>query len=195
MTGSEAIKITGGLIVKDFELGSGELYEAYKACYLNFIEGLDVKNKGLAIIGSIGCGKSVMMKVYQKLFKDSVRAFKWVNSGTLRDMLDEVSLSEVKLAYGYDCKTDLYIDDVGHNLPAMVKYGNAINVVSEIIMERYELFVNEGFKTHISTNLLPKLTHNPNNQPTLEAFLGNRCYDRIKEMNEFITINGKSLRK
>jgi hypothetical protein len=195
MTGSEAIKIAGGLFVKDFELGSEELRNAYRLCYENFIVGLDGQNKGLAITGSIGCGKTVMMKVLQKLFKDSPRAFRWVNSGTLRDMLDEGSLSQIKDAYGYDCKIDLYIDDVGHNLPATVKYGNVINVVAEIIMERYDLFINEGYKTHISTNLLPKLTNNPNNQPTLETFLGNRCYDRIKEMNEFVTINSKSLRK
>jgi len=195
MTGSEAIQVAGGLFVKDFEFGSEELRNAYKTCYVNFIEGLEWNNKGLAITGSIGCGKSVMMKVYQKLFKDSKRAFKWVNSGNLRDMLDECTLSQVKEAYGYDCKIDLYIDDIGHNLPATVKYGNAINVVAEIIMERYDLFINEGFKTHISTNLLPKLTNNPEHQPTLETFLGNRCYDRIKEMNEFVTINSKSLRK
>ena len=195
MTGSEAIKLVGKEFVSDFDIESESLREAYRATYQNFIDGLnlDKKTKGLLIIGSIGCGKSIMMKVVQKLFKDSPRAFKWVTGTALRDMMDDLTVSEIKERYGYDCKMDLYIDDIGVNEAVTRKYGNGINIISEILMERYELFITEGFKTHLSTNLVPKKGND--DTPNLENVYGLRVYDRIKEMCQLVTIKSKSLRK
>jgi DNA replication protein DnaC len=197
MRGSEAIKIIGNEFIDGFSIDKEPLLTGYRLVYENLSSGLDVKSKtkGLLIIGSIGVGKSLMMRIYQKLFKDSCRAFKWVSASVLRDMLDETTLSNIKASYGYDCKMDLYIDDVGVSHSDVKRYGNTVNVISEILMERYELFCNEGYKTHISTNLLARLENNPQNIPTMENYLSNRVYDRIKEMCELVVINGQSLRK
>ncbi len=197
MTGSEAIKIVGTQFVEDFDIESESLKTAYKTSYQVFIDGLDnsKKSKGLLIIGGIGCGKSIMMRVYQKLFKDSTRGFKWVNAGSLKDMMDELSVSEIKEMYGYDCKMDLYIDDIGVGFNMTNKFGNKINIISEIIMDRYELFISEGYKTHFSTNLFPHIDNNPDNTPTLKIIYGNRVYDRMKEMCQLVIINSQSLRK
>ena len=197
MRGSEAIQIIGNEFVSGFSIDKEPLFTAYKSVYEVLINSIDKKSKskGLLIIGSIGVGKSLMMKVYQKLFKDSPRAFKWVSGVVLRDMLDDCSVSDVKEAYGYACKMDLYIDDFGVNQAVVQKYGNSTNIISEVLMERYELFLAEGYKTHLSTNLPARLENNPNNIPTIATVYSERVYDRIKEMCELVVINGQSLRK
>jgi DNA replication protein DnaC len=197
MTVSGAIEIIGNELFDGFSIKDEPLRGAYKLAYDTIISDCNKngKSKGLLIIGSIGCGKTAMMKVYQKLFLGQLRGFKMTNGGILKDMLDELSVSEIKSRYGYDCKMDLYIDDIGVNFNTANKYGNKVNIISEVLMERYDLFISEGWKTHLSTNLVPKLEDNPNNIPTLSSIYGGRVYDRIKEMCQLITINSPSLRK
>ena len=194
--GKEIIESVGREFTKDFNVNES-LFLAYKSVYENLINGLDknAKSKGLLIIGSIGVGKTLMMKVYQKMFLGSKRAFKMIKGASLQDLLEVNSIFEIKQAYGYDLKMDLYIDDIGINNPDFKRYGNSTNVIAEILMERYELFIDEGFKTHLSSNLLARLENNPNNIPTIETLYTNRVFDRIKEMCELIVIDGKSLRK
>lgn len=198
MTGSEAIKTLGVKLFKDFDIDSEPRLSIYKRCYENFIEGLDEekRNKGLLIIGQIGVGKSVMMKIMQKLFKDSVRGFKWLVCSDLVDLLEHYTPSEVKQMYGRELKMDLYIDDIGVGNSIFNKYGNTTNIISDILSERYELFVSEKIKTHVSSNkstsldkkLFPDII-------TLEDLYGIRIIDRLKEMCETIVWKGDSLRK
>lgn len=197
MTVSGAIEIIGNELYEGFSIKDEPLRNAYKLAYETIVADCNKngKSKGLLIIGSIGCGKTAMMKVYQKLFLGQLRGFKMTNGGILKDMLDELSVLEIKERYGYACKMDLYIDDIGVNFNTSNKYGNKVNIISEILMERYDLFISEGWKTHLSTNLLPKLEDNPNNTPTIQTVYGSRVYDRIKEMCQLITINSPSLRK
>lgn len=196
---SEIIKSIGVEMNPNFSIESESLKPVYKKSYEVIFSGISKNNqsKGLLIIGSIGCGKTFMMRLYQKVFLGSLRGFKIVNSGILIDMLDEVSISEIKERYGYGCKMDLYIDDIGVKYSVSSKYGNKVNVISEILLERYELFVNEGWKTHLSTNLLPKNDDSnlDESNPTIQSVYGIRVYDRIKEMCALIVFNGKSLRK
>jgi DNA replication protein DnaC len=198
MTGSEAVNAIGKSLYEDFNIEDDKLKKMYQKVYSNLISNIEKNNnsKSLAIIGSIGCGKSVMMKVYQKMFLGSLRGFKWVNSGILNDLFEENTLSSIKTAYGHGCKMDLYIDDIGVSRIKSSKFGNNVNVISEILMDRYDLFVNEGWKTHLSSNLPISVPNNEDNKiPTLELIYGNRVCDRIKEMCEIIYITNKSLRK
>lgn len=196
---SEIIKSIGFGMNPNFSIESELLKSVYKQSYEVIFSGINTntKSKGLLIIGSIGCGKTFMMRLYQKVFLGSLRGFKITNSITLIDMLDEISISEIKERYGYGCKMDLYIDDIGVKYAVSNKYGNKMNVISEILLERYELFINEGWKTHLSTNLIPKNEDSSldESNPTIQSVYGSRVYDRIKEMCELIVFNGKSLRK
>lgn len=193
MTASELILEIGKGFCSDFDISQDPQKTLYKSAYEQLIK--KDKSKGLLIIGSMGAGKSLMMKVYQKLFLGSPRAFKWVNSAILRDMLEDFSVFDIKDAYGYAYKGDLYIDDIGLFQGKNVKYGNTVNVVSEVLFERYELFVNEGYRTHISSNLPLDIKNNSEQIPTIRALYGDRIYDRINEMCELLIINSKSLRK
>lgn len=198
MTGSEAIKTLGTKMHKDFDIDSEPRLSIYKSVYKNFADGLDenISNKGVMLIGQIGVGKSVMMKIMQKLFKDSVRGFKWISCGDLIDLLEHYTPSEVKQFYGKDLKVDLYIDDIGAGNSVYNKYGNTTNIISEIISERYDLFVAEGIKTHVSSNRVTSLDKTEfQNIITLEDLYGARVIDRLKEMCEIIVWKGESLRK
>ncbi|MBP9791560.1 MAG: hypothetical protein KBD57_13535 [Bacteroidia bacterium] len=198
MTGSEAIKVMGGKLTKDFDINSEPRLSIYRQVYENFMIGLEegINNKGVMLIGDIGVGKSMLMKIMQKLFKESRREFKWFNCRDISDLLETFSVLEIKEYYGKGCKMDLYIDDIGIGNSIHNKYGNTSNIIADILIERYELFVSEGFKTHISSNKPTALDRQKYpNISTLEILYGNRIIDRLNEMCEIITWKGESLRK
>lgn len=198
MTGSEAIKTMGGKLIKDFDINSEPRLSIYRQVYENFMIGLEegIDNKGVMLIGSIGVGKSMLMKIMQKLFKDSRRQFKWLNCRDITDMLESFTVLEIKEYYGKGCKMDLYIDDIGVGNSVHNKYGNTTNIIADILLERYDLFISEGFKTHISSNRPTSLDRNEYpNIITLETLYGDRIIDRLNEMCEKITWKGESLRK
>jgi DNA replication protein DnaC len=198
MRGSEAIQIIGSKLYRDFDISKEPRTTIYKTVYEKFLRRLEDYNseKGLLLVGSIGVGKTAIMRIMQKLFKDSKSAFRWVNSYDLCDMVEESSVSEIKEIYGKSFLMDLYIDDIGIGNGTLQKYGNRINIISEVLIERYELFVESGIKTHLSSNLPTRIDKKkyPNVQ-TLEDLYGNRITDRINEMCENIIWKGESLRK
>ncbi len=196
MRGSEAIQILGEKLYEGFTIDVEPRRTIYKQAYENFITGLEENNKGLAIIGQVGVGKTAMMKIMQKLFKETPRAFKWLRCPDVMDLLEDYSPSEVKQMYGRDLKMDLYIDDSGFGSPTHNKYGNVTNIISDILYERSELFVNEKIKTHISSNK-PTVVDKEKypNATSLEDWYGLRVVDRILEMCEIIVWKGESLRK
>lgn len=185
---SEVISEIGVRFYGDkFSISDKNIFESYKKTF----EIISKNNKGCLVIGGIGAGKSAMMQVMQILFRDSDRRFKWVTASELKDMAEEMTTGQIKQIYGYDMKKDLYIDDIGFTLDVK-RFGNTINIISELIMERYELFIATGIKTHLSSNLLIK---GDENAATIEKLFGSRILDRMKEMCEIVTFNGTSLRK
>jgi DNA replication protein DnaC len=198
MTGAEAIKVMGEKLTKDFDINSEPRLSIYRKVYENFMIGLEegINNKGVMLIGDIGVGKSMLMKIMQKLFCESRREFKWFNCREISDLLECFTVIEIKEYYGKSCKMDLYIDDIGVGNSIHNKYGNTTNIIADILMERSELFVSEGFKTHVSSNKPTSLDKEKYpNIVTLENLYGDRIIDRLHEMCEIITWKGKSLRK
>ena len=178
-----------------FDISDVSINKLYKQSYSVFKNRiLGKSNKGVFVVGGIGTGKSAMMKVMQKLLKDTDCRFKWINGYELKDMSETYTLSEIKEYYGKSLLCDLYIDDIGFSIDVK-RYGNTINIISEIIMERYDLYIESGFVTHFSSNILPMIKENTKNLPTIESIYGARVLDRMKEMCELITFNGQSLRK
>ncbi|MDQ5930799.1 MAG: hypothetical protein QG594_2588 [Bacteroidota bacterium] len=172
-----------------------EVRDAYQTTYQIFLKTFSDKfSKGVFVIGNVGTGKSAMMKVLQMLVKDTERRFKWVNAYELKDLSETQTSSEIKALYGANLKCDLYIDDIGFSADVK-RYGNTINIISEILMERYDLYISSGYKTHISTNIPTQLKDNPNKVPTIELIYGLRILDRIKEMCDLVVFKGNSLRK
>lgn len=193
MRTSEIIEIIGKRLYGDkFSIQGKEIFVVYKRIYDNLVKEQKIGKKGFFVIGDVGVGKSAMVKTIQVLLKDTEMRFKWVNAYELKDLSELYNIAEIKAIYGRESNCDLYIDDVGFSFDVK-RYGNTINIISELIMERYDLFVNSGIKTHFSTNLL--ISSEDQNIPTIEKLYGNRVLDRIKEMCELIPFNGQSLRK
>lgn len=184
---SEIITDLGRDFKKEFSIGSEPLYSQYKKVY----EILSFSEKGVLLVGSIGCGKSMLMKVMQRLFKDTNNAFRWVSSKDLKDMLDEMKPLDVKFKYGSSLKMNLYIDDIGVQTNKN-DYGNVVNIISDLILEREELYSNENIKTHFSSNLPP---FSKPNIESIETVFGKRVVDRMAEMCEMVSWQSKSLRK
>lgn len=178
---SEIITDLGKDFKDNFSIENELLFSKYKEVYDILLK----SHKGVLLVGSIGCGKTMMMKIMQRLFKDTDHSFRWVTSKDLKDMLDEMKPLDVMIRYGKGLDMDLYIDDIGIYKDKN-DYGNVVNIISELIFEREELFFEKGYRTHLSSNLIPSL---------LEDVLGKRVYDRIVGMCELVSWKTESLRK
>lgn len=195
-TGKDAIIFLGQQMYGvEFNLDNPIISKAYQSVYEYFLKkGKNKSKKGILIIGGLGVGKSAMMKVMQRLFKDTESRFKWVNAYDLKDLSELYTTIQIKEMYGYDLKMDLYIDDIGVSVDVK-RFGNTVNIISEILMERYDLFISAGYKTHLSSNLMTSIKDNIHNTPTLKTVYGARVLDRIIEMTSVIIFKGESQRK
>lgn len=143
-------------------------------------QGLSLK-KGLLLTGPIGCGKTSLMKLL-RLFQPSqyrfnVRSCRDISFAFIRDGYDIIH------QYTYGSLHDpfkLYcFDDLGTE-SNLKYYGNECNVLGEILLTRYELFVVKGMLTHCTTNC---------NSSEIENFYGNRVRSRMREMFNLVAFD------
>jgi len=73
-------------------------------------------------------------------------------------------------------------DDLGAEHPIKY-YGNECNVMAEILLSRYDLFVRNGILTHITTNL---------SASELELLYGSRVRSRLREMFNLVAFDRNS---
>ncbi|MBS3992188.1 MAG: ATPase, partial [Bacteroidetes bacterium] len=63
---------------------------------------------------------------------------------------------------------------------ALKYFGNETNVMAEILLSRYDLYIQNGFTTHITTNL---------SATEIEDAYGNRVRSRLKKMCNLIAFD------
>lgn len=198
MTVNEAIEKAGKLIVPDFNLDEPKLLKSYAAVFdtLKMTLGDNKRAKGVLLIGSKGVGKSVCMRVMGVLFRNTPRYFQYARTRDIMKELEWRKADEIMYDLGFELKKDLYLDDIGLAQAVKNDYGNKFNLISELLIDRYELFIREGYKTHMSSNRLFSVDRNeyPNDPPTLEDLYGDVVCDRLREMNNIILWQGQSLR-
>lgn len=202
--GRDAILLCGQALFgeRGFSLNDPEMQEIYRKVYASMVGGKTAEIcgveplQGIFMIGEIGVGKTYLWRVMQQVFKNSSSRFMFVKEKTILDAAKDVSGGYgpdwVKWKYVSTWPHDLYIDELGMNSADYSSYGNISNPMADLIMERYELFVNMGVKTHFSTNLL--LNH-IEGEKSIQQVLGPRVVDRIWEMCQFIVWDGESKRK
>lgn len=139
-------------------------------------------NKGILLLGPIGCGKTTIMNLLRYVPQEDR---KFVLKPTR-----EISFEFIKEGYQviqrYSSSNKLQnnsknycFDDLG--IENNLKYfGNECNVMGEILLSRYDLFINKKIITHITTNL---------SASEIEAAYGNRVRSRLRAMLNLIAFN------
>lgn len=79
------------------------------------------------------------------------------------------------------------LDEVGREDTAALHYGNKCNVIERILQERYDMFIDHGIKTHITTNII--------SGDDFEKLYGGFIRSRMREMYNVIEMPGNDRRK
>lgn len=136
-------------------------------------------NKGILLTGPIGCGKTSLMNLMKYLtateHKFFVKPCRDISFEFIQDGYQIIHKYSKGKLYESEPKT-ICFDDLGteNNLKY---FGNECNVMAEILLSRYDLFISKKLQTHITTNL---------SATEIEKHYGNRVRSRLREMVNLI---------
>lgn len=141
-------------------------------------------NKGILLTGPVGCGKTTLInlmkffiqKQEQKFYTKPCRdiSFEFIEDGY--SVIHRYSKPPSFGGVGGGC---ICFDDLGTE-NSLKYYGNECNVMAEILLTRYDLFVSKNLLTHITTNL---------SASEIEEMYGNRVRSRLREMLNLISFD------
>ena len=136
-------------------------------------------NKGILLTGPIGCGKTSLMNLMKYLtateHKFFVKPCRDISFEFIQDGYQIIHKYSNGKLYQSEPRTYCF-DDLGteNNLKY---FGNECNVMAEILLSRYDLFISKKLQTHITTNL---------SATEIEKHYGNRVRSRLREMVNLI---------
>jgi DNA replication protein DnaC len=139
-------------------------------------------NKGLLLSGPIGCGKTSLMNLMKYLAptenKFSVKPCRDISFEFIQDGYQIIHKYSIGKLYESNPRT-ICFDDLGTE--SNLKYfGNECNVMAEIMLSRYDLFISKKLQTHITTNL---------SASEIEKQYGNRVRSRLRELCNLIAFD------
>jgi energy-coupling factor transporter ATP-binding protein EcfA2 len=138
--------------------------------------------KGILLSGPVGCGKTSLMNILRLFQKPEDRynlipcrdiSFEFIQEGY--SIIHKYS----KLSFKNCIPRTWCFDDLGteNNLKY---YGNECNVMAEILLSRYDLFISSHMLTHLTTNL---------SSSEIEEIYGTRVRSRLREMFNLIAFD------
>ncbi len=135
------------------------------------------RRKGLMLVGTVGVGKSSLMRVWGQMNprqRFGVKSCNAVHAAFAADGFDGLAAWEQPHSSG------ACFDDLGTEGLTAKNFGNEVSAMATVLLARYELFQAgriQGTATHLTTNL------------TWDALkpYGDRVLDRIREMFNIIT--------
>lgn len=136
-------------------------------------------NKGILLSGPVGSGKTSLMNVMRYLtpieHKFTIKTCREISFEFIQDGYEVIHRYSKGKLYQSDPKI-ICFDDLGleNNLKY---YGNECNVMAEILLSRYDMYISKNIKTHITTNL---------SASEIEAHYGNRVRSRMRELFNLI---------
>jgi energy-coupling factor transporter ATP-binding protein EcfA2 len=143
--------------------------------------GLDL-NKGILLTGPIGCGKSALMTLMRSIpfppYQYTLRPCRDVSFELLEEGYKVIGRYS-KLSYNSHGPRIYCFDDLGAE-QNLKYFGNECNVMAEILLSRYELFVGHRMLTHVTTNL---------QAGELETCYGNRVRSRLREQFNLVAFS------
>ena len=141
--------------------------------------GIDI-DKGILLSGPVGCGKTSLMKLLRHIVPLQ-RPYEMIPCRNVAFSFNHLGFKTIE-DYG---STKFYcFDDLGIE-PAGRFYGKDLNVMGEVLLSRYELYLEtkHKMKTHATTNL---------NAEELEERCGNRVRSRMRELFNLIAFDKRA---
>ena len=136
-------------------------------------------SKGILLSGPVGCGKTTLMTLMRHVAQPN---YKFIMK-TCRDISFEFIKDGYQTIHKYSNGNNSYseyrnycFDDLGVETN-LKYYGNECNVMAEIILSRYDIFISKQVITHITSNL---------SASEIETTYGNRVRSRLRNMLNLI---------
>ncbi|MCB0460064.1 MAG: ATPase [Flavobacteriaceae bacterium] len=134
--------------------------------------------KGILLTGPVGCGKTSLMKLIRHI-TPQYPSYEVIPTRNVTFAFNHIGYNIIE-QYGdnrFYCFDDLGIEPTGRF------FGKDCNVMGEVLLSRYELFLKYLIKTHITTNL---------NAQELEESYGNRVRSRMREMFNLVGFDSET---
>ena len=138
-------------------------------------------NKGILLSGPVGSGKTTLMNLMKTLTPTEHKFY----IKPCRDISFEFIQEGYEVIHKYS-KGKLYpdpkticFDDLGTE-KNLKYFGNECNVMAEIILSRYDIFISKKIQTHITSNL---------SASEIETAYGNRVRSRLRNMLNLIAFD------
>tara|TARA_R110002096_G_scaffold312051_1_gene506317 strand:+ start:960 stop:1616 length:657 start_codon:yes stop_codon:yes gene_type:complete len=138
-------------------------------------------NKGILLSGPVGCGKTSLMTLLKHIVPHQ-KPYEVIPARNIAFSFNSLGYSVIE-NYGdhnFYCFDDLGVEPTGRH------FGKDCNVMGEILLSRYDLFLKKNIKTHATTNL---------NAEELEDRYGNRVRSRMRQLFNLVGFDKGSLDK
>jgi len=143
---------------------------------------LDIE-KGILLSGPVGCGKTSLMKLLRYIVPLQ-RPYEMIPCRNVTFSFNHLGYKTIE---EYGNNKFFCFDDLGVEPPGRF-YGKDLNVMGEVLLSRYDLFLESKYKikTHATTNL---------NAEELEDLYGNRVRSRMRELFNLIAFDMEGVDK
>lgn len=175
------------LFGKNFKIYEEDEVVLYKLC-IYFIRDFEAckklnidPNKGILLSGPVGCGKTSLMKLLRHIIPHQ-KPYELIPARNITFAFNNIGYKTIQ-EYGnssFYCFDDLGVETTGRH------FGKDCNVMGEILLSRYDLFLQRKIRTHATTNL---------NAQELEERYGNRVRSRMRQLFNLIAFDKVSVDK